>query len=117
MFEDLIIYTLGGSLVLWAADLLIPDVYFNGSIQVLFLAGFVLGFINSIIRPIIKKITWPLRIITLGLFNFVINMAILEFVDTAFPELVINGLWPLFLTSLLVSITSGFFHKNLWIEY
>ena len=113
MISRLIIYTLGGTVVLWLADYFMSNVSFSGSWATLVLAGFVLGFINTILRPIIKTITLPIRILTLGLFNLVINMAILEFVDVAFPELVINGLWSLLLTSFLVSLASGFFHDKL----
>lgn len=74
-----------------------------GAIKIIILAGIVLGFFNFFLKPIIKLITLPLRLITLGLFGLVINMAIIWVVDVIFtPELTIRGLWPLFWTGLLV---------------
>lgn len=111
MLANVIFYTLGGAIVIWVSDKLIPGITFTGDLKTLILAGLVLGIFNAILKPIIKKLTWPLRILTLGLFNFVINMVILELVDVLFPELVISGLWPLFLGSLLLAVTAGFFHE------
>jgi uncharacterized membrane protein YvlD (DUF360 family) len=56
--------------------------------------------INSLLKPILDKITWPLKIITLGLFSLVLNMAIIWFLDLIFLELVIAGFLPLFLILL-----------------
>lgn len=37
------------------------------------LAAFILGIVNTLVRPILLLITLPLRFITLGLFWFVVN--------------------------------------------
>lgn len=72
-------------------------------IKIILLAGIVLGLFNFFLKPLIKLITFPLRLITFGLFGLVINMAIIWLVDVVFtPELTIKGLWPLFWTALLV---------------
>ncbi|MBZ1345355.1 MAG: phage holin family protein, partial [Candidatus Nealsonbacteria bacterium] len=70
--------------------------------QSLLLAGLVLGLINFFIKPILKLITLPLRILTLGLFGLIINMAIIWMIDVLFPELIIQGIIPLFWTTLIV---------------
>lgn len=113
MITDLLFYTLGGTIVIFLSDKIIAGISFTGDWKTLVFCGFVLGIFNVLLKPVVKKITWPLRILTLGLFNLVINMAILELVDILFPELVIAGLWPLFLGSLLLALTAGFFHQTL----
>ena len=89
---------------LWLANRFLTGVTFQGSIEMLLVCGLVLGSANAIVKPILKKITFILRILTLGLFNFVINMAILWFVDTQFSELEILGILSLFLTTCIISI-------------
>lgn len=104
MIRKLFYHSLIGLLGLWTATKLIPGVSFSGSTEIFIFCGLVLGFANAFIKPIVKVVSFPLLIITLGLFSSVINLAILEAVDIVFPELNINGLIPLFLTSLIISI-------------
>jgi len=74
--------------------------------QVLVLIGIVLGLVNSFIKPILKIITLPLRILTFGLFGLIINMLMIWLVDIFFPELIITGLIPLFWLTFIVWILS-----------
>ena len=102
-----------GILGLYLAILLVPGVAISGGeeltqqgVKTLFLAGAVLGLINFFIKPIVKIITFPLRLLTLGLFGLVINMAMVWIVDIIFPELVIANLWAIFWTSLIIWLLS-----------
>jgi len=100
--RNLFLKIFSGILGLWLASEFITGVEFTGSWQLLLLAGFVLGLINFFIKPILKLITLPLRILTLGLFGLVINMAMIWLVDIFFVELIIVGILPLFWTSLII---------------
>jgi putative membrane protein len=99
---NLIFQIVAGVLSLWLATKFVPGVEFVGEIKYLILAGSVLGLINFFIKPVLKFITLPLRIITFGLFSLVINMAMVWAVDVIFPELIISGIIPLFWTTLIV---------------
>jgi putative membrane protein len=74
----------------------------------LLIAGITLGSINFFIRPAIKLITLPLRIITLGLFSFLINIAIVWFVQAIFQEIEIVGFLTLFYTVLIIWVLELF---------
>lgn len=91
-----------GILGLWLAARFVPDVAFDGTWKILLFAGFSLGLINFFIKPALKLITLPLRILTLGLFGLIINMAMVWLVDIFFEELIITGIVPLFWTSLIL---------------
>lgn len=102
-----------GVLGLYLAILLVPGVAISGGEELtlqgaksIFLAGAVLGLINFFIKPIVKIITFPLRLLTFGLFGLVINMAMVWIVDIIFPELVIANLWAIFWTSLIIWLLS-----------
>jgi len=74
--------------------------------QVIVLIGIVLGLVNFFIKPIFKIVTLPLRILTFGLFGFVINMLMIWLVDIFFLELVISGIVPLFWLTIIVWVLS-----------
>lgn len=75
---------------------------FTAPWQILLLIGSALGLINFFIKPVLKMITLPLRILTFGLFSLVINMVMVWTVDILFPELVIQGIIPLFWLSIII---------------
>lgn len=98
----LLLQIVAGILGVWLAQRYVPGVEFTGSWQTLAISGLILGLLNFFIKPILKIITWPLKILTFGLFSLVINMLIVWAVDIVFPELIIPGIIPLFWTSLIV---------------
>ena len=102
--HKLILYLIAGITSLWLAVKFVPGVDFIGEIKYLIIAGCFLGLINYFIKPIVKIAFLPLRILTLGLFGIIINMVIIWVISLIFPELIINGLIPLFWTSLIVSL-------------
>ena len=98
----------GVSLEIISGETTLLGTTLNEQWQILFLIGGILGFINYFIKPIIDKITFPLKILTLGLFSLVLNMTIVWFLDILFIELQISGITPLFLTTMIVWITNFF---------
>ncbi|MFA5767603.1 MAG: phage holin family protein [Candidatus Paceibacterota bacterium] len=91
-----------GILGLWVAIEFINGVSFYGTWQDLLIIGLVMGVLNVFIKPILKLVTLPLRMLTLGLFSLVINVGIIWAVDIFFPELIITGIVPLLWTTLIV---------------
>jgi putative membrane protein len=71
-------------------------------VPILILIGFVLWVGNSIIRPLLRLLTFPLIIVSFGLFNAIINILILWGVDIILPQIEIAGLVPLLWTTLIV---------------
>lgn len=109
--RTLFLQIVGGILGIFLAAEFVPEVEFTGNWQTLALAGGILGLLNFFIKPILKFISLPLRILTLGLFSLVINMFIIWLVDIVFLELIISGIVPLFWTSLIVWGISFFLLK------
>jgi putative membrane protein len=85
-------------------------VTFTQDWQMLIFVGIVLGLVNFFIKPILNLITLPLRILSLGFFSLILNMAIIFFLDVIFPELKIVGLSALFFTTLIIWVLSLFFN-------
>ena len=85
---------------------------------VAFAAGLLLGLFNSLVRPLIKILSLPINILTLGLFNIIINAGILWIVDQIVEGLKIIGfsgyIWSTLLISFINMIISKiiFFRKR-----
>jgi len=72
----------------------------------LVLAGLLLGVVNAVVRPIAVVLTFPITIVTLGLFLLVVNTAMVALVAALLPGFHIwGGFWSAFLTALIVGIT------------
>ena len=73
-------------------------------VEIAFLAWLILGLVNTLIRPIIKVLAIPINILTLGLFNIIINAGMLWVVDYFVDNFRISGFWGYSWSSLLISI-------------
>ena len=101
----LVVRTLITALGLWLASALVPGIHINDTLTLL-LAAFLLGVVNALIRPIVLLLTLPLTLLTLGLFIFVINAAMLGLVAALLAGFSISGFLAALFGSLIVSLTS-----------
>jgi len=100
------------SLALFVAAWLIPGIRIEGSAWLVYaVMAIILGFINAVIRPILKFLSFGLIIITLGLFILVINgltlwLASAIAVNWFHVGFYVDGFWSAFFGALIVSIVS-----------
>lgn len=71
-----------------------------------FITAVIMGLINISIRPLVKLLTLPISIITLGIFALVINALFFWFVSSFIQGFSVNGFWPAFWGALVMSVTS-----------
>jgi putative membrane protein len=76
---------------LWLASRFVPGVAFSDTGSLL-LAAILLGIVNAIVRPILTVLTFPITVITLGLFLLVVNAAMIGLVAVLLNGFVVNGL-------------------------
>src|SRR5438128_6197757 len=100
-FYRLVITALG----LWAASAIVPGVSFR-SWQTLLIAALLLGIVNAVVRPILLFLTFPITILTLGLFILVVNGISLKLVAWLLPGFTLSGLGAAILGSIVVGLTS-----------
>ena len=81
------------ALGLWLSSEVIAGVDFtsNGS---LIAAALLLGVANAVVRPILVVLTFPLTVITFGLFLLVVNAATIGLVSILLGGFTLDGLWP-----------------------
>lgn len=72
----------------------------------------VLAILNAIVKPILIFFTFPLTIVTLGLFLFVINALMILLADSLVDGFHVDGFWWALLFSLLLSIVTTVLFKE-----
>lgn len=90
---------------LWLAARIVPGVEIAATGTLLF-AALLLGFVNAVVRPVVILLTLPITVVTLGLFLWVVNAAMLGIVAWLLSGFQIAGLGSALLASAIVSITS-----------
>jgi len=102
MLRALLQIVLNGVALLIAARL-VPGIHYEGSLLYLLIAGLVLGLINLIVKPIVSFFSFPLILLTLGLFYVVINGLMLYLADFLLAGLRIDGCMPAILGGLVIA--------------
>lgn len=102
------------AVALAAAAYLVPGITIMGEPPwvTVALTALVFGLVNTLIRPLLKLLTCPLIILTLGLFTLVINGLMLWLSSWIGAQFQIGfrvaGFWPAFWGALVVSVVSFF---------
>jgi putative membrane protein len=68
------------------------------------IAAVVIGLVNSTIGALLKFVTFPLTILTFGLFWLLINALMLKLAALFVPGFEVRGLWPAFWGGLILSL-------------
>ena len=90
----------------------VPGFYVKSFLYAL-LASVVIGLINATLGTILKVLTFPLSIVTLGLFLLVINALMLKLAAALVPGFEVRGFWPAFWGALLLAILGMIIHTLL----
>jgi putative membrane protein len=93
------------ALGLWVADQLLSGIWFTGT-AALIVSALVLGFVNALVRPILLVLTFPLTVVTLGLFILIVNGISLALAAWLVPGFHVAGLWSATWGAIIVSLTS-----------
>jgi putative membrane protein len=95
---------------LWVATYVVPGIAYQGRWTSLLVVALVFGVLNASVRPLLKVLTFPLLILSLGLFTLVINALMLWLTGWVSDRLALGfhvaGFWAAFWGGLVVSIVS-----------
>jgi putative membrane protein len=95
---------------LWVATRVVPGVTFSGGWIPFFGVAFIFGIVNTLVGFTTKILTFPLILVTLGLFIFIINGLMLWLTSAVSGALGlgfrVEGFWPAFWGALVVSLVS-----------
>ncbi|HYK42563.1 MAG TPA: phage holin family protein [Thermoanaerobaculia bacterium] len=95
---------------LWIATRLVPGITASPDPVTFLTVALVFGLLNALVGPLLRVLTCPLMILTLGLFTFVINALILLLTSSLAGRFGLGfhvaGFWSAFWGALVVSIVS-----------
>jgi putative membrane protein len=81
----------------------VPGFVVNGFGTAL-IAAVVIGLVNGTLGILLKILTFPLTILTFGIFWLVINALMIEVAAALVPGFIVVGLWPAFWGGLILSL-------------
>jgi len=74
---DLLVKVIINAIAVYAAVKLVPQIHFGDDLLKLLAVALILALINSYIKPILKMLSFPITLLTFGLFALVLNAALL----------------------------------------
>ena|SRR5580765_169555 len=106
----LLIRLLVNAAALWVATQIVTGVTYRGDVLPFLGVALVFGVVNSLIRPVLKFFTFPLIIVTFGIFALIVNALMLWLTSTLAGTLGlgfhVGGFWAAFWGALVVSVVS-----------
>jgi putative membrane protein len=104
---------LANAIALVVVGALFSGINFDGAGSLL-LAAALFGVLNTVVKPILKAITFPFAIITLGIVWYLVAMAMLALTALLVGGFHINGFWTLveatfviWLVNLVLDVVPG----------
>jgi putative membrane protein len=95
---------------LWVATQVVSGVSFDGGLVPMLGVALVFGVVNALLRPVAKILTFPIIIVTLGIFALVINGLMLWLTSSLSSALGlgfhVSGFWAAFWGAIVVSLVS-----------
>ena len=79
------------------------------------IAALILGVINALIRPVLLLLTLSINLVTLGLFTFVVNAALLCLAAWLAPGFAVASFWSALALALIVAVVNAV-AARLWRE-
>ena len=118
MIKRIFLGVILNALALYGVIYIMPSqLSYSGGVAFFALGGLVMGILNAFVKPILKIITLPLRILTLGLSFILLNGLIFWIFEQVIDTLVIKGI-TLDVKSLTGYIFAGvIFGLINWIEH
>lgn len=104
-----LIHWLVSTIAILVAAYLIPGVTvtFIGALVL----AIVLAIINLFIRPVLRILTLPLTILTLGIFSLILNALLVMLAAAVVPGVAIAGFWAAFFFAILISLINAVFNR------
>ena len=106
----LVIHLFINTLAVLTGAYLLRGVHVDGLTTAVVVA-IVLGFLNTFLKPVLIFLTFPITIVTLGLFLFVINALMILLVGKLVSGFEVQNFWWALFYSLVISIVSSFLNS------
>lgn len=92
--------------LLIAAGILGSSVDFQSSFTVIVVAGLVLALLNTIIKPIVVLLSFPILVFSFGLFMIVINGLMVLLASKLYDELHVTNFFAAMLAGMVIGLVN-----------
>ncbi len=103
----LILKLLINAAALWVAASLVSGIDLDGDFWTILLVALIFGLVNTFIKPILKVLSLPVIVLSLGLFAVVINAAMLGLTAAITDDLAVADFWSAVLGAIVISVVSA----------
>jgi len=97
---------------MWIATLVVPGITVDGGVTTYLWVALLFGLINTFFGSIIKVLTFPVSIVTFGLFLLVVNAAMLSLTARWSEKLEVTGFWSALFASMIISLITTLFKSS-----
>lgn len=104
--RNLLIRIVINGCALWAAAYFVDGISLSDDLGQIAIVAFVFGLANAILKPILKLVSFPFLLATLGLFALVINAAMLMITANFVDGFSVDGWGPAIVGSIVVSVVT-----------
>jgi putative membrane protein len=105
----LLINWLINAAALWFTAWLVPGIVVDGT-RALLLAALVIGLVNALVKPVLVFLTFPITLLTLGIFYLVLNGLLFYLAAAITPGFRLSGFGAAFFGALVMSIVGLLLH-------
>lgn len=103
MVKQFVLVWLVTAVALAVAAALVPSVEIDGGVVSLLGVALVFGLVNAVIGPLLRLVSLPLTVVTLGLFGLVVNGALLAITAGLTDALDVGGVLATVLAAVVIS--------------
>ena len=93
------------AIAVWIVSRIVPGVHVSGPWAAL-IAALAIGLVNATIGLLLKIVTFPLTLLTFGLFWLVINALMLELASALVPGFQVHGFFAAFVGAIVLSLVN-----------
>jgi putative membrane protein len=102
-----VIHFVAEAIAIWVATALVPGVHVLGGIGTYLWIAVLFGVVNAVVGTVLRILTLPLILLTLGLMSFAITVGMLALTAALSSKLDIDGFWSAVGAAAIVAIVSA----------
>jgi putative membrane protein len=117
MIKKIILGIILNGLALYGVTLLLNDIHYTGGVKFFLVGGFIIGFLNVFVKPLMKLLSFPLLLMTVGLFTIVINaiifwltVKIVNGIHLSDISVIISSTWTYLIASVVFGLVNWVIH-------
>src|SRR3954468_17719740 len=107
LLASAVIHFVAEAIAIWVATALVSGIHVYGGITTYLWIAVLFGVVNAVLGTVLRLLTLPLIVLTLGLMSFAITVAMLALTASLSSRLDIDGFWSAVGAALIVAVVSA----------